>query len=202
MPTAAFTPAVLFATVLLGASVGFLFYCGRAAVNQDQSANLALAGPVGSLSIALVVGAGMSLAAALLLFPTISYALDILTIGGFIAAWSILKVSGRAIASHVQAMEVPSQHGAWQSRVSGLLTLCPDAMTRDPLFKLAESIRYAARDKPGFLCPENDGISASLDTLETSLRANDPAAVLSAVDSINGSLARRELSLKAQRSKI
>lgn len=202
VPAEGFTPAVVCATVLLAASVGFLFYCGRAAVNQDESANLALAGPVGTLSFALVAGAGLALAAALLQHPTISFALDILTIGGFVAAWSILKVSGRAIARHVQAVETPSQHGVWQSRVSSMIALCPDAMTRDPLARLAESIRFAARDKPGFLCPENDGISAGIDTLEASLRAKDPAAVLDAVESITSALAMRELSLKSQRSKI
>jgi phage shock protein PspC (stress-responsive transcriptional regulator) len=194
--------AFILAILLLAAAVGFLFYVPHATRMQSQSANLALIGPVGTLSMVLLVWSGFALVAALCNYVTASFAMDALTIGGFVVAWSLLKIASQVVTHAAEDTEKSSQHGTWQARVSGLTTLCIDEKMRQPVSRLAENIRYIARDSTTGAHAENSQIAKLIDTLETAIRDQDLPGTLAYVHQLETVLAQREQALKALRSKI
>jgi hypothetical protein len=202
VPAEAGTPAVMCAALLVSLVIAFLFLWPRIGRRDSESAQIAMLGPVGTLSGMLLVGAGAALYAALAGHSALSLALDVVTVGGFVAGVSLARVSADTIAEQARIVEAPSQHGVWQSRVTQLVSLCPDDRTRQPLSQLADALRYAARDLPGQAGPENARIDNAIGQLEGALHDKDPQAVLAAVSAIQVALAQREQALKARRSKI
>jgi hypothetical protein len=191
------TPALL-----LACAVAFLFLWPGIGGRDHESARIAMLGPVGSLSLATLAGAAAALAAALSGHDALSFALDVLVIGGFVAGIALARASADTIARRAQVSQTPSIHGQWQGRVGQLAALCADAASRASVGRLAEALRYAARDLPGHASAENAQVNASIAELEQGLREKQPAAVQAAMDAIEAALARRELELKAMRSKV
>lgn len=201
-PPIAQTPALLCATLLLACAVSFLFLWPGIGGRDHESASIAMLGPVGSLSLATLAGAAAALAAALSGHDALSFALDVLVIGGFVAGIALTRASADTVARHAQVSQTPSLHGQWQARIGQLAALCADATSRASVGRLAEALRYAARDLPGHASAENAQVNASIAELEQGLREKQPAAVQAAMDAIEAALARRELELKAMRSKV
>ncbi|TFW34560.1 hypothetical protein [Massilia horti] len=202
VPSERQTPALLCAAMLTALAIVFLFLWPQIGRHDSESARMAMVGVVGGLSLMLPAGAAASLLAALTGHDTISFALDVLVIGSFVVGIALARIGANTITEHAQLVDVPSQHGQWQTQVGQLIPLCPDETTRTPVARLAEAMRYAARDISGQHGQENERISAGIVELERALRDKERDAALVTIGAIEIALAQRELALKTQRSKV
>ena len=196
------TPALLCAALLLALSVAFLFLWPSLGARDGEGTRIAMLGPIGSLSLAMLAAAGAALAAALAGHDALSFALDVLAAGGGVTGLALARAGAHTVTRHAQAAQTPSIHGQWQSRVGQLLALCADEASRGPVSRLADGLRYAAREAPGHTSRESARIDGSIGELERALHSRQAAGILTAVADIEAALARRELELKAMRSKV
>jgi len=201
VPSELRTPAVLCSAVLLACATGLLLLWPRIGSRDSQGVRLAMLGSMGILSVILLAGAGAALLAALTGHDRLSFALILLVLGAFVVGVALGRTGAHTIARHTQLADTPSMHGQWQSQVGQLVQSCADDQARGTVSRLAESLRYAASDKPGYVSAENARIGSSIMELERAVRDNELPAVLAAVGAIQAALAVRELDLKAQRGK-
>jgi hypothetical protein len=168
-------------------SVGYVFYVPSIVRQKTQSTDasqMAALGPLGAVSIALLIATGGGFVLALVGYQKLGLAMLVFGIGAFFVMSLVLNAALKVVGDISAKWSQPSHHVNWQSEVTVLASLSTHKESLAKLHALIEKLRYSASD-----------------VMSERLQSDPAADLTSQFSPINGLLAQRDVYLRTARSK-
>lgn len=184
-------------------SVGYVFYVPsilRQNVQGTDASQMAAVGPLGTISIVLLMATGGGFVLALVGYQKLGLALLVFGIGIFLVMSLVLNAALKVVGDVSAKWSQPSHHVNWQSQATMLASLSTHQETLAKLHVLLEKLRYSASDVPGG-SPQDAGIEQMFKVMSEQLQSDPAADLTSQFSPINGLLAQRDVYLRSARSK-
>lgn len=184
-------------------SVGFVFFVPSILRQKQQSSNasqLAAVGPLGFVSILLLMTAGGSFLLALAGYQKLGLAMLVFGIGAFLVMTMMLNAALKVVDDVSAKWSQPSHHVDWQSQVAILVSKATHQESISKLSALLEKLRYLASDVPGG-SPQDASIDQIFKSISDQLHADPAVDLTSQLGPIAGLLAQRDAYLRSVRSK-
>ena len=199
MPDQVWTTSTTVAIAVFALAVAFIFlmplFIGKAG---DEAAQFSSIGPLGSISGYALFFSVAAVIAALLSYERLSLSLDVLTVGLWLIGIFVLRASVNII-SNVSTKYPPSSHMKWQSDIQRLRAVSTEKNTT-VFEKLAEKLRYLSSDIPGGT-PFDNEIEDTISVLASKLVSSEGGVIEDYVKKVETLLDKREIFLRASRSK-
>lgn len=203
IPVAAWTAASIVAVVLLALLAGgiFFFPAGTPRTNGSDAASLGSMGLISGLLGILIPWAASAVLVALSGHTTLAWSMNVLTLGGFVIGFSVLKAALAVIDKAGANSAGPGKRTTWISRLESLDTSRSDDILKSQIHSLVERLRYGASDIPGKAADESPGIDQGIESLALALHEDRTADAVGRVGALQVLIANRDAGLKAARSK-
>lgn len=195
--------ATIATAIGFASSVGFIFYVPsvlRQKQKNTDSIQMAALGPLGAISIFLLISTGGGFILALAGYQQIGLAMLVFGIGAFFVMNLVLNAALKVVDEVSTKYSQPSHHIDWQNQVSVLSLQATHKESLSGLRVLLENLRYSASDVLGG-SPQDAGIEKILNSILEQLQSDPEADLASQLSSINGLLAQRDIYLRSARSK-
>jgi hypothetical protein len=202
VPTPLWSALTLITALAFAASVGFVFYVPAVLRRREQGSNaqqLAAIGPIGTLSLLLLLAMGASFLLALLGLQSLALTMLVLGIAAFFICSLVLTAAFRIITENTHSPAKRSHHGQWQTQVALLLAQTTEPSCAEQLRALGEKLRYMASDVQGG-CPQDADIEQTFSLMSSTLQTNPAADLSSTLQKLNSLLMQRDSYLRAARS--
>lgn len=203
IPSPLWTSAAIVAAVLCALLVGGLFWITSPAASGagDNAAALASIGPSSVLAALLIPWSACAIAVAVNGNVTLAWVMNVLTVGGFIAATAILKFTTVMVNRLAEGL-VQSPRTQWASQLVALAGISQDVSLKNKLNRLADDLRFSPSDVHGKTVAENESIASALAVLSERVYQEDFAAAFRQVDQLKLLFASRAQGLQDARSKV
>lgn len=203
VPEPLWTATTIATAIGFACSVGFLFYTPSILRQKQQGTDaqqMAAIGPLGTVSILLLLAMGGGFVLALAGYQRLGLAMLVFGIGAFLVMILMLNAALKVVGDVSAKWSQPSHHVDWQSRVTILASQATHQESRAKLRALLEKLRYLASDVSGG-SPQGAGIEQIFNAMSTQLQS-DPAVDLTGhFAAIDGLLTQRDVYLRSARSK-
>lgn len=189
--------------VIFALSVGFMFYVPSLLLRDHRGSDagqMASLGLAGAISSTLLLATTIAFALALLGYDRLAIATDVMAIGGLIVGGLTARSALSVISDVSNSSAVVSRHSTWQQEMQALAAVVADEGARNEIDRVAEKFRYAASDVPGG-SPQDAEIDSLLGSLRVSLEKDDNAGASAMARKLEALVARREVFIRAARSK-
>lgn len=184
-------------------SVGYVFYVPsilRQNLQGTDASQIAAVGPIGTISVLLLMATGGGFVLALVGYQKVGLALLVFGIGAFLVM-SLLSNAALKVVGNVSVKgSQPSRHVNWQNQVTILASQSTHKESLAKLRVLLEKLRYSASDVPGG-SPQDAGIEQVFNVMSEQLQSDLTADITSQFAPINSLLAQRDVYLRIARSK-
>jgi len=203
VPEPLWTAITIATSIGFAGSVGYLFYVPsilRQNAQSTDASQIAGVGPLGTVSILLLMATGGGFVLALLGYQKLGLALLVFGIGAFIVMSLVLNAALKVVGDISAKWSQPSHHVNWQSQVTMLTSLSTHQESLAKLRMLLEKLRYSASDVSGG-SPQDAGIEEIFNVMSEKLQSDPTADLTSHFSSVNGLLAQRDVYLRSARSK-
>ena len=203
IPASVWTSASIAAVALFAILVGTVFWfpVGTPGTNGSDAASLGSVGLISGLLAILIPWAAAALAVALAGWSITAWAMNAVTLGGFVVGFSVLKATLTIIDRTGATSIGPSKRTVWLSRLENLDTSRSDAALKSQIHFLAERLRYGASDLPGKAADEGPGIDQGIDSLALAVSEDRTADAMTCINALQTLIATRDTTLRAARSK-
>lgn len=184
-------------------AVGYVFYVPsilRQSAQSTDASQMASIGPLGTLTMVLLMSTGGAFVLALFGYQKFGWALLVFGVGAFLVMSLVLNAALKVVDDVSAKWSQPSHHVNWQNQVSVLASQATNKESMAGLHALQEKLRYAASDVEGG-SPQDAGIEQIFNVISESLQSDPAADLTSQFRSINGLLAQRDVHLRSARSK-
>ena len=184
-------------------SVSFVFFVPtllRRRQQQTDAIQMAAIGPLGAVSIFLLVTTGLGFVLALTGNQKLGLAMLVFGIGSFLVMTMMLSAALQVVGDISAKWSRPSIHVDWQSQVTVLVSQATHQESLSKLSVLLEKLRYLASDVRGG-SPQDANIEHLFKAMSEQLHANPDADLTNQFGPINGLLAQRDVYLRTARSK-
>ena len=184
-------------------SLGYVFYTPSILRQKQQGGDahqMAAIGPLGTVSILLLLATGGGFVLALAGYQKLGLAMLVFGIGAFLVMTLMLNAALKVVGEVSAKWSQPSHHVAWQSQVTILISQATNQESLAKLRALLEKLRYLASDVPGG-SPQDVGIEQIFNVMSEQLKSNPAVDLSGQFGAINGLLAQRDVYLRSARSK-
>ena len=203
VPEPQWTVITIATAIGFAGSVGYVFYVPsilRQNAQSTDASQMAAVGPLGTVSILLLMATGGGFVFALVGYQKLGLALLVFGIGVFLVMCLVLNAALKVVGDVSAKWSQPSNHFNWQSQVTVLASLSTHQESLAKLRALLEKLRYSASDVSGG-SPQDAGIEEVFHVMLEKLQSDPTADLTSQFGSINGLLAQRDVFLRSARSK-
>ena len=184
-------------------AVGYIFYVPsilRKNAKITDASQLSSIGPLGAVSIVLLIASGSGFLLSLGGYQKFGLAMLIFGIGAALVLSLVLSAALKVVDSVSAKWSQPSQHVNWQNQIAILVSQSTHQDSLAKLHALQEKLRYSASDVPGG-SPQDEGIQMILNLMSEGLQSDTNADLAAHLGSINGMLMQRNAYLRSVRSK-
>jgi len=207
LPERIWSIASIAALTLFGFAVGFALYAPFSLPGGSKggdAAPMASIGPMALIVSGLLGWSALSFVVALTGRETITWAMMVVSVAGFIISTLILHATAKIVDQAAAGTAGPSARALWRAQVGGMLSSSVDPNIKIALNKLAEKIQYASSDVSGSVSLTNSRITEAINHTQECLIADagDGESILSMINGAMALLAHRESELMALRSKV
>lgn len=203
VPEPLWTATTIATAIGFASSVGYVFYIPsilRQNAQNTDATQMAAVGPLGFISIMLLMATGGGFVLALVGYQRLGLALLVFGIGAFLVMFLVLNSALKVVSDVSAKWSKPSHHVNWQYQVTMLATLSTHQESLAKLRTLQEKLRYSASDVPGG-SPQDAGIDQMFNKMSEQLQSDPTADLAGQFGSMNGLLAQRDVYLRSVRSK-
>jgi len=203
VPETLWTAITVATAIGFAGSVGYVFYVPsmmRQNSHSTDASQIAAVGPLGIVSIMLLIATGGGFLLALVGYQKLGLVLLVFGIGAFILMSLVLNSALKVVGDISAKWSQPSHHVNWQRQVTMLTSLSTHQESLAKLGALLEKLRYSASDVPGG-SPQDAGIEEILNVMSEKLQSDPTADLTTQFSPINGLLAQRDVYLRSARSK-
>lgn len=196
--------AITIATAIgFAGSVGYVFnvpsILRRNAQTTDAS-QMAAVGPLGTVSIVLLMATGGGFVLALVGYQKFGLAMLVFGVGAFLVMSLVMNAALKVVGDVSAKWSQPSHHVNWQNQITMLASQSTHPESLVKLNAILEKLRYSASDVPGG-SPQDAGIEKIFNVMSEKLQSDPTADLTSQFGPINGLLAQRDVYLRSARSK-
>lgn len=196
--------AITIATAIgFAGSVGYVFYVPsilpRNAQTTDAS-QMAAVGPLGTVSIVLLMATGGGFLLALVGYQKLGLAMLVFGVGAFLVMSLVMNAALKVVGDVSAKWSQPSRHVNWQNQITMLASQSTHPESLVKLNAILEKLRYSASDVPGG-SPQDAGMEKIFNVMSEKLQSDPKADLTSQFGPINGLLAQRDVYLRSARSK-
>lgn len=196
--------AITIATVIgFACSVGYVFYAPLILSRKQHTADasqIAAIGPLGAISIVLLMATGGGFVLALVGYQMLGLAMLVLGVGAFLAMSLVMNSALKVVSDVSEKWAQPSHHVTWQNQLTMLASQSTHPESLEKLNLLLEKLRYSASDVLGG-SPQDAGIEQIFNLMSQKLQSDPAADLTNELGPINGLLAQRDVYLRSVRSK-
>lgn len=203
IPEPLWTATTIATAIGFAASVGFVFYTPSILRQHKQSADatqMAAVGPLGIISVVLLMTMGFSFVLALVGYQKLGLAMLVLGIGAFIVMALLLNAALKVVGDVSAKWSQPSHHVNWKNQVTILASQATHQGSLAKLSALQEKLRYSASDVLGG-SPQDVELEQIFNAMLEQLQTDPAADLTSQFGPIDVLLAQREVYLRSARSK-
>ena len=190
------------ATGFAGA-VGYVFYVPsilRQNTQRTDASQIAAIGPLGTITMVLMLATGGGFVSALVGYQKLGLALLVFGIGTFYVMTLVLNAALKVVGDVSAKWSQPSHHVNWQNQVTMLASHSTHQESLAKLRALQEALRYSTSDIPGG-SPQDADIEGIFKVMSQTLQSNPAADLTTQFVPINVLLAQRDVYLRSARSK-
>lgn len=202
LPEPLWTATTLATAIGFASSVGYVFYVPsilRQNVMNTDASQMAALGPLGIVSVVLLMTTGGSFLLAVVGYQKLGLALLVAGAGAFLVMSFVLKAMLKIVDTVSARWSQPSHQVGWQNQVTILVSQATHQDSLKKLIALEEKLRYSASDVPGG-SPQDADIEQIFNVLSETLQFDPAADLTSKFGQINSLLAQRDAYLRSARS--
>jgi hypothetical protein len=203
VPEPLWTATTLITAIGFAGSVGYVFYIPSVLRQNDKgtdASQMAAVGPLGIVSIVLLMATGGGFVLALVGYQKLGLALLVFGIGAFLIMSLVLNAALKVVGDISAKWSQPSHHVNWQNQITILVSQSTHQESLAKLHVLLEKLRYSASDVPGG-SPQDESIEQIFNLMSEKLQSDTTADLTSQFGPIHVLLAQRDAFLRSARSK-
>ena len=203
VPEPLWTATTIATAIGFTASVSYVFYVPSIFHHNAQSTDasqMAAVGPLGTVSIVLLMATGGGFVLALAGYQKLSLAMLVFGIGTFLVMSLVVNAALKVVGNVSAKWSQPSHHVNWQNQVTMLVSQSTHQESLANLHALLEKLRYSPSDLPGGT-PQDTSIEQIFNVMSEQLQSDPTADLTNKIGSINRILAQRNVYLRTARSK-
>lgn len=205
VPEPLWTATTIATAIGFAGSVCFMFLplslsaLRRNAQSTDAS-QMAAVGPLGTVSLVLLLATGGGFVLALNGYQNWGLALLVFGVGAFLVMSIVLSAALKVVGDVSAKWSQPSHHVDWRDQVTTLASQSTHQESLATLHALLEQLRYATSDVPGG-SPQDAGIEHTFNVMSETLQSDPAADLTSHFGGIKGLLVQRDVFLRSARRK-
>ena len=203
VPEPLWTATTIATAIGFTCSVSYVFYVPSIFHQNAQSTDasqMAAVGPLGTVSIVLLMATGGGFVLALAGYQKLSLAMLVFGIGAFLVMSLVVNAALKVVGDVSAKWSQSSHHVNWQNKVTMLASQATHQASLANLHALLEKLRYSASDVPGG-SPQDASIEQVFNVMSEQLQSDPTTDLTSQIGPINSLLAQRNIYLRTARSK-